>query len=87
MGPIGDPAIKAVVESMSKNEDEKGAPLLLPPKQYKCCTEYTEPKSSIEVNKTTKGYTWKIKLYFTKEDKHIDKISELDRELRKRFKK
>ncbi|MEM4720891.1 MAG: hypothetical protein QXT73_02340 [Candidatus Methanomethylicaceae archaeon] len=42
---------------------------------------------SIELNKTTKGYTWTIKLYFSDENRGsvVEELQNLDRQLRALF--
>jgi len=44
-------------------------------------------ESSIKVTKTTKGYTWEIKVYDEDETKIIPKIQKLDLELKALYEK
>ena len=37
-------------------------------------TNNTEKPDSIEINKNSKGYTWKIKRYYNKETDSIDEV-------------
>ena len=45
-----------------------------------------EPKSSIEVSRTTKGlYSWKVKVYGENLDKVLADIERMDKLLRKKY--
>jgi len=43
-------------------------------------------QNSIEVSRTSKGYTWSIKLYFAKDyNKTINRLKRIDGSLKKKF--
>jgi len=45
-----------------------------------------EPKSSIEISRSTKGmYSWKIKLYSENIEWMLDKIEETDKKIRAKY--